>query len=531
MSKFSYYLNDDNTIKEMDHFKALQLPDDFNNNFNLETVKGQYKKLVLMFHPDRNSNDILKAKICFQRIAQAYEVLSDPKKRQYYHQNGTSEFHFDVHFNYQDINEFFAQKISRIDELLFRLEQLNISEFANDNKYDQSIDQGIEKNSLVGIEEDSLERITLELADEWKGTMVLDDLLQKQFKLYNKINALAKTSGEFYALYLVAQRDPMLRHRDSTDYLHAAASQGHLISISIIVAKAFSGHYTSLKDSIVWGLNGLRYLEGTVIPKLEREQPTSPDLIEIKNLLHRVRERRNEVLPATIPSDQTSFDALVDEIIEYRKRRGGEAVDTFDLSQDMFSALNESMLLNAKAEEEIIQERPIKKPVQEKAEKKVEVKLDKQIADEKSPIQPENNFMKNILDDFSAKINFQKLKTNPNTKAIGIAEDLLHELENATEAYYKNLSDKKISADSSKTIFIDSCTNAITKAKPVLEKELGWGDYLNNLLKGLVNAIISTTNSITKSSYTLFTYAKAPMVSEVDEVEKNIKDRMPNPKL
>lgn len=527
MSKFSYYLNDDNTIKEMDHFKALQLPDDFNNNFDLETVKSQYKKLVLMFHPDRNSSDILKAKICFQRIAQAYEVLSDPKKRQYYHQNGTSEFHFDVHFNYQDIHEFFAQKISRIDELLFRLEQLNISEFANDNQYDQSIDQGIEKNSLIDIEEDSLERITLELADEWKGTMVLEDLLQKQFELYNKINALAKTSGEFYALYLVAQRDPMLRDRDSTDYLHAAASQGHLISISIVVAKAFAGHYTSLKDSIVWGLNGLRYLEGAVIPKLEREQPTSPELIEIKNLLHRMRERRNEVLPATIPTDQTSFDTLVDEIIEYRKRRGGEAGDTFDLSQDMFSTLNEYMLLNFKAEKEAIQARPINKPAQEQAEEK----LDKKITDKKLPIQPENNFMKNILDDFSAKINFQKLKTNPNIKAIGIAEDLLHELENATEAYYKNLSDKKISADSSKTIFIDSCSNAITKAKPVLEQELGWGDYLNNLLKGLVNTIISATNSITKSSYTLFTYAKAPMVSEVDEVEKNIKDRMPNPKL
>jgi curved DNA-binding protein CbpA len=523
MPKFSYYLNDDDTIKEMDHFKALQLPDDFKNNFNLEAIRSQYKKLVLMFHPDRNSSDTLKAKICFQRIAQAYEVLSDPKKRQHYLQNGTSEFHFDVHFNYQDINAFFAQKISRIDELLFRLEQLNRYEFAYDNKYDQSIDQGIKTNSLIGTEEDSLEQITLELADEWKGTMVLEDLLQKQFALYNKINALAKTSGEFYALYLVAQCDPMLRHRDSTDYLHAAASQGHLISISIIVAKAFAGHYTSLKDSIVWALNGLRYLEETVIPILEREQPTSPDLIEIKNLLHRVRERRNEVLPATIPSDQTSFDTLVDEIIEYRKRRGGEATDTFNLSLDMFSTLNETMLLDAKK----IQDQPIKKPVQEKAEKKI----DKQITDEKSLIQPENNFMKNILDDFSAKINVQKLKTNPNTKAIGIAEDLLHELENATDAYYKNLSDKKISADSSKTIFIDSCTNAITKVKPVLEQELGWGDYLNNLLKGLVNAIISTTNSITKSSYTLFTYAKAPLVSEVDEVEKNIKDQMPNPKL
>lgn len=53
---------------------------------SVDTIKKQYRKLALQYHPDRGGDPEQ-----FKKIQKAYEVLSDPKKRQYYDRYGKTE--------------------------------------------------------------------------------------------------------------------------------------------------------------------------------------------------------------------------------------------------------------------------------------------------------------------------------------------------------------------------------------------------------------------------------------------------------
>lgn len=48
-----------------------------------DVIKKSYRKLAMQYHPDRNPDDA-EAEACFKEAAEAYEVLSDAKKRQIY---------------------------------------------------------------------------------------------------------------------------------------------------------------------------------------------------------------------------------------------------------------------------------------------------------------------------------------------------------------------------------------------------------------------------------------------------------------
>jgi molecular chaperone DnaJ len=52
-----------------------------------DEIKKSYRKLAMQFHPDKNPGD-KKAEEKFKEITEAYETLSDPKKREMYDQFG-----------------------------------------------------------------------------------------------------------------------------------------------------------------------------------------------------------------------------------------------------------------------------------------------------------------------------------------------------------------------------------------------------------------------------------------------------------
>ncbi|KAL3819053.1 hypothetical protein ACJIZ3_004958 [Penstemon smallii] len=67
---------------------------DYYNVLNVEKgateddLKKAYRKLAMKWHPDKNPNNKSEAEAQFKQISEAYEVLSDPQKRQIYDQYG-----------------------------------------------------------------------------------------------------------------------------------------------------------------------------------------------------------------------------------------------------------------------------------------------------------------------------------------------------------------------------------------------------------------------------------------------------------
>ena len=55
-----------------------------------EEIKKAYRKLALQYHPDRGGDKATETK--FKEVNEAYQVLSDPEKRQMYDQYGSAAF-------------------------------------------------------------------------------------------------------------------------------------------------------------------------------------------------------------------------------------------------------------------------------------------------------------------------------------------------------------------------------------------------------------------------------------------------------
>lgn len=70
-------------MAERDYYEVLGV----SREATLEEIKKAYRRLALKYHPDRNPGD-KTAEDRFKEAANAYDALSDPKKRQAYDQRG-----------------------------------------------------------------------------------------------------------------------------------------------------------------------------------------------------------------------------------------------------------------------------------------------------------------------------------------------------------------------------------------------------------------------------------------------------------
>lgn len=70
-------------MSKRDYYEVLEIA----KNASEDEIKKAYRKLAIKYHPDKNPDD-KKAEDKFKEAAEAYEVLSNPEKRQRYNQFG-----------------------------------------------------------------------------------------------------------------------------------------------------------------------------------------------------------------------------------------------------------------------------------------------------------------------------------------------------------------------------------------------------------------------------------------------------------
>ena len=80
-----------------DYYKILKVE----RNATAEEIKKSYRKLALLYHPDKNPGD-KTAESNFREIAEAYEILSNPNKKMQYDSGGS----FNTFFNSVNSNPF-----------------------------------------------------------------------------------------------------------------------------------------------------------------------------------------------------------------------------------------------------------------------------------------------------------------------------------------------------------------------------------------------------------------------------------------
>jgi molecular chaperone DnaJ len=84
---------------EIDYYELLEISRDADEN----EIKKAYRKLALKYHPDRNQGD-KEAEEKFKLVNEAYQVLSDPKKRSVYDRYGVQGLESQGFSHFSDMN-------------------------------------------------------------------------------------------------------------------------------------------------------------------------------------------------------------------------------------------------------------------------------------------------------------------------------------------------------------------------------------------------------------------------------------------
>lgn len=94
-----------------------------------EEIKKSYRRLALKYHPDKNPGDIV-AEATFREIAEAYEILSDPKKREDYHYKRLYTYNYKYKKPEQITPQVILQNAKKLYQLVERADPFRLNQDA-----------------------------------------------------------------------------------------------------------------------------------------------------------------------------------------------------------------------------------------------------------------------------------------------------------------------------------------------------------------------------------------------------------------
>ena len=113
-----------------DYYKIL----DIDKKADDATIKKAYRKMAMKWHPDKNQDNKTEAEEKFKEISNAYEVLSDPKKKQSYDQFGEEGFNQNFsNFRHKRADEIFEQFFQKTSGNPFSFSFSQTQTFTNPN--------------------------------------------------------------------------------------------------------------------------------------------------------------------------------------------------------------------------------------------------------------------------------------------------------------------------------------------------------------------------------------------------------------
>jgi DnaJ-class molecular chaperone len=94
-------------MEKKDYYKILNVE----KNSSIDDIKKSYKKLALLYHPDKNKGDE-EATNKFKELSEAYSVLSNDEKRKQYDMLGNIDDEFDMEDPFSVFNNIFHQHVN-----------------------------------------------------------------------------------------------------------------------------------------------------------------------------------------------------------------------------------------------------------------------------------------------------------------------------------------------------------------------------------------------------------------------------------
>jgi DnaJ-class molecular chaperone len=147
------------------YYKILEI----NKNASLLEIKKAYKKMAIKWHPDKHKeNDKIEAEKKFKEISEAYQILSDPEKKNNYDNYGSSEENNQQQFtNHNDIFEAFFRNQDFMNQESF----FNDGFFNNSNNSHNSHNlHNTQKNKNKNNISDTLIKINISLKELYYGS-------------------------------------------------------------------------------------------------------------------------------------------------------------------------------------------------------------------------------------------------------------------------------------------------------------------------------------------------------------------------